>query len=393
MSEWIEHTLGEVCSRLKSGSNITAKDIHEAGRFPVFGGNGIRGYAAEANFSGECAIIGRQGAYCGNVRYFRGEARMSEHAIVACAGPSHHTRFLAYLLSTMNLGSLSGQAAQPGLSVKVLAQQTVRMPPLETQRRIAAILGAYDDLIEVNRRRVAVLEEMTLGLFEEWFVRLRFPGNETVPIVETPDGPLPAGWSLRALHEVSSFINRGIAPKYDNASATVVVNQKCIRDGRLSLTLARRQSKVPPPAKLVQVGDVLINSTGVGTLGRLAQVEEAPEGLTVDSHVTIVRPASLDDRDFLGIKLLSLQSTFEHLGAGSTGQTELSRHAVGAQLIAWPTNDLRASFGRLVRPMRSLAHGLLRHNEKLAASRDLLLPRLISGQLSVAAAEHELEAA
>src|SRR5690554_5083741 len=99
----------------------------------------------------------------------------------------------------MNLGSLSRPAAQPGLSVKVLGQQSVRMPSRQNQEQIAAILGAYDDLIEVNRRRVAVLEEMARGLFEEWFVRFRFPGHENVPIVDTPDGPLPEGWSFDAL--------------------------------------------------------------------------------------------------------------------------------------------------------------------------------------------------
>jgi type I restriction enzyme S subunit len=393
VSEWIELRLGEVCSRLSSGTNITAKDIHEAGSFPVFGGNGIRGYAAEANFSGECAIIGRQGAYCGNVRYFIGEARMSEHAIVAYAGPSHHTRFLAYLLSNMNLGSLSGQAAQPGLSVKVLAQQSLRMPSRQDQARIAEILGAYDDLIEVNRRRVAVLEEMARGLFEEWFVRFRFPGHESVPLVDTPDSPLPQGWDRKTVEEVTSFISRGIAPKYSEDSETLVVNQKCIRDGRVNLALARRQTKTPPVAKLVQVGDVLINSTGVGTLGRVAQAEEVPEGLTVDSHVTLVRPERQEDRDYLGLLLLNLQPIFEHLGAGSTGQTELSRHAVGAQVVSWAPPTLRMSFGRTVRPMRSLVVELLKQNERLASSRDLLLPRLISGQLSVEAAERDLELA
>ncbi|MBN9478917.1 MAG: restriction endonuclease subunit S [Bordetella sp.] len=267
------------------------------------------------------------------------------------------------------------------------------LPPLDTQRRIASILGAYDDLIEVNRRRVAVLEEMARGLFEEWFVRFRFPGHESVPLVATPDGPLPQGWSRNIVEEVTSFINRGIAPKYSDDSETLVVNQKCIRDGRLNLALARRQTKTPPAAKLVQVGDVLINSTGVGTLGRVAQAEEVPQGLTVDSHVTIVRPACQDDRDYLGLLLLSMQQTFEHLGAGSTGQTELSRQAVGAQVVPWAPKGLRTSFGAAVRPMRALVVKLIRQNERLAESRDLLLPRLLSGQLSVEAAERDLELA
>ena len=147
MSEWREVSLGAVCSHLRSGKNITAKDIHEAGEVPVFGGNGIRGYTSESNFSGECAIIGRQGAYCGNVRYFNGSAHMSEHAVVACADVENDTRFLAYLLSTMNLRRLSSQAAQPGLSVRVLAKEPLRVPPLAVQQRIASVIGSMDDLI------------------------------------------------------------------------------------------------------------------------------------------------------------------------------------------------------------------------------------------------------
>lgn len=393
MSEWNEHRLGEVCSRLSSGSNITAKDIHESGSFPVFGGNGIRGFADEANFSGECAIIGRQGAYCGNVRYFIGEARMSEHAVVACAGPSHNTRFLAYLLSHMNLGKLSGQAAQPGLSVKVLSQQTVRMPSRQHQERIAEILGAYDDLIEVNRRRIAVLEEMARGLFEDWFVRFRFPGHEAVPILDTPDGPLPEGWRWDRIGDVTAYVNRGMAPKYDDDAKTLVIGQKCIRDYRLSLVLARKQSKKVPVEKVVQPGDILINSTGTGTLGRVAQAEQVPLELTVDSHVTIVRPILPEDRDYLGLSLFAMQPIFEHLGAGSTNQTELARSAVQNQMLAWPPIDLRAQFGRIVRPMRELVEQLTQQNASLAASRDLLLPRLISGQLSVTEAERALEEA
>lgn len=85
MAEWRECSLESVCSRLSSGKGISAKLISESGVYPVYGGNGIRGYTDTSNFKGECAIVGRQGAYCGNVRYFRGEAYMTEHAVVVCA--------------------------------------------------------------------------------------------------------------------------------------------------------------------------------------------------------------------------------------------------------------------------------------------------------------------
>lgn len=145
-----QFALGEICVRLSSGKSIPAADVFDKGRYPVIGGNGVRGYTDEANFSGDCAVIGRQGAACGNVRYFSGEAYMTEHAIVAQASENHDTHFLAYLLSTMNLGHLSAQSAQPGLSVKTLSQQRVEMPNLDIQKAIVALLGTLDAKVALN---------------------------------------------------------------------------------------------------------------------------------------------------------------------------------------------------------------------------------------------------
>ena len=152
MEQFVEYELGPICSRLSSGNGISAKNITEQGAFPVFGGNGLRGYTNTSNFKGDCAIIGRQGAFCGNVRYFCGEAYMTEHAVVCCANEYHNTRYLAYLLSTMNLGRLSGQSAQPGLSVKTLAKQIVKMPSLEQQQKVASLLAALDSKIAANEK-------------------------------------------------------------------------------------------------------------------------------------------------------------------------------------------------------------------------------------------------
>lgn len=145
------YRLGDVCSRLSSGRGISASEVSEKGQYPVVGGNGVRGYADTFNFAGDCAVIGRQGAACGNVRFYSGKAYMTEHAVVACTTTDHNTRYLAYLLSTMGLGRLSAQSAQPGLSVKTLAKQLVSMPDLETQNRTVELLGRLDDKIALNR--------------------------------------------------------------------------------------------------------------------------------------------------------------------------------------------------------------------------------------------------
>lgn len=135
----------------------------------------------------------------------------------------------------------------------------------------------------------------------------------------------------------------------------------------------------------MRAGDVLINSTGVGTLGRVAQVLEDIESCTVDTHVSIVRPGKDCDADFFGLTLLAKQPHFEAQGVGSTGQTELSRGRIAEMGLVVPPMATQRTFAGLVRPMRSLAITLQKKNQNLRTTRDLLLPKLISGELDVSA--------
>ena len=144
--------LGDVCDRLSSGKNITAKDVREFGTYPVYGANGLRGYSEVSNFEGECCVIGRQGALCGNVRYFAGKAYMSDHAVVAMFDATCETKYMLYQLKKMDLGKLSSQAAQPGLSVRDMAEQEIFLPPLPTQRKIVAKLDAVRERCEKLKR-------------------------------------------------------------------------------------------------------------------------------------------------------------------------------------------------------------------------------------------------
>lgn len=298
-------------------------------------------------------------------------------------------RFLLYAMlgddMQGQIRSLGSGATVQHMRVPDCEKLTLRLPPLPVQRRIASILSAYDDLIENNMRRIAILEEMAQRIYEEWFIRFRFPGHQNVRMVESALGPVPEGWNVTTLGASCAYINRGLAPKYDDSAPGIVINQKCIRGQRLSLSEARRQSKPVPKEKLVMIGDVLINSTGVGTLGRVAQVLEPLVSCTVDTHVSIVRPSNGVDHDFFGLALLSKQSHFEAQGVGSTGQTELSRGRIADTGILLPPKALQEQFGHLARPMRQLGVKLQAKNDNLRMSRDLLLPKLVSGELDVSA--------
>lgn len=333
-------------------------------------------------------LLAMYGANVGQLGWLRVPATLNQAICGLIINPDKADfRYVFYALMETRAGLIAQAqgAAQQNLNQDKIKDFEIPCPSLSTQRRIASVLSAYDDLIESNTRRIAILEEMARRIYEEWFVCFRFPGHENVRMVESELGLVPKGWDVTTLGAVCVYINRGLAPKYDDDAPGIVINQKCIRDQRLSLSEARRQSKPVAKEKLVMFGDVLINSTGVGTLGRVAQVMETLESCTVDTHVSIVRSSNDVDCNFFGLAMLSKQSHFEAQGVGSTGQTELSRARISDTLILLPTRPLQDQFGKLVQPIRQLAVRLQAKNANLRTTRDLLRPKLISGELDVSA--------
>ncbi|ADI30169.1 restriction endonuclease subunit S [Methylotenera versatilis] len=153
---------------------------------------------------------------------------------------------------------------------------------------------------------------------------------------------MKAGWQTEKLGEVCALLNRGISPKYIESSGICVLNQKCIRDHRVSYDQARRHDlaeKSVSENRFIQLGDVLVNSTGTGTLGRVAQVRETPEEpTTVDSHVTIVRPKEGKFyQDFFGYMLILIEEAIKESGEGCGGQTELARSVLAEKFsVSYP---------------------------------------------------------
>ena len=376
MVEYAKYELKNVCSRLSSGKSISSKMISEEGRYPVYGGNGLRGYTDHSNFSGDCAIIGRQGAFCGNVRYFCGEAYMTEHAVIVCANNLNNTHYLAYLLSTMNLGRLSGQSAQPGLSVKTLGIQEIMLPSIEYQNKVVALLSSLDEKIAVNNNINDNLQQQAAAIFRSWFV-------DCAPF----GGKAPDEWKNVTLEDITALISRGITPKYADDTDKIVINQKCIRNHTIDLSLARTHTPKIINEKWLRFGDLLINSTGDGTLGRAAQVWFQPKNLTVDSHVTIARPAKENLIFYIGLWGILHEKEIESLHTGSTGQTELPRDRVKAMELRLPDNDTLDRFNALITPMATAIVANQEENNRLAALRDAILPKLMSGEIDVSAVQ------
>jgi len=291
-------------------------------------------------------------------------------------------RFVKYLFDATikrHARQFSQGATQDNLSQEKLLSLDFEVPNVGEQVRIAEILSSYDDLIENNRRRMALLEESARLLYREWFVRLRFPGHAHTRIA---DG-VPHGWERRSLADVTIFLKRGITPTYDEDAEGIVINQKCVRDGRVNIELARHQSKDVVVERLLKCGDVLVNSTGEGTLGRVAQLKTQLLNCTVDTHVTIVRPREDVFPHYFGLAVMEWEPRFSTMGKGATNQTELSPATIGATQITMPHHSVARQFELVVDAMYEQVTNLVTQNQKLRTARDLLLPRLMSGELAV----------
>ena len=253
-----------------------------------------------------------------------------------------------------------------------LAPYHVKLPDFEAQKKIVSLLDSIEHKIETNIAINDNLEQQAVALFKSWFVDFSLFG-----------GTVPENWEDTTLENITTLITRGIAPKYSDNSDQTVVNQKCIRNHTIDLSLARTHTPKAINEKWLKFGDLLINSTGDGTLGRVAQVWFAPKALTVDSHVTIVRPAREELIFYIGLWGILHEKEIESLHTGSTGQTELPRDRVKMLKLLLPDNISLSRFNSIIAPMASTIILNQEENQKLASLRDTLLPKLMSGEIDV----------
>jgi type I restriction enzyme S subunit len=363
---------------LKRGYDLPNSERQD-GIVPIVSSAGIFGHHNQAKVEGPGVVTGRYGTL-GEVFYVEEDFWPLNTALYVQDFKGNDKRFTAYFLKQILKGTTSDKAAVPGVNRNDLhARKVYVTTDTDTQQRIADILSSYDDLIENNSRRIDLLEQSARLLYKEWFVSLRFPGHEHITV---KDG-VPQGWEKTTVGNMSDFLSRGITPTYDDEAPGLVINQKCIRDGLLNLQLARHQKKEVPKDKLVRFGDVLVNSTGEGTLGRIAQVITNLENCTTDSHVTIVRPSPKIGQYYFGMALLGMESYLSTMGRGATNQTELSRATIADIEMLLPSTSIALEFEGITKDLYSQISNLLNQNEKLQQARDLLLPRLMNGEIPV----------
>ena len=397
MKEWKEYKMGDVFAYLKSGKGIHANEISSKGEYPVYGGNGVRGYTTRNNFEGDCAIIGRQGAFCGNVRYFKGKAYMTEHAIIAVANENNSTRFLAYLLSIMNLGRFSSQSAQPGLSVTELAKQSIRIPSLSVQKKIANILSSLDDKIELNRRINDNLEQQAQALFKAWFVDFEpFKDGE---FVDDDFGRRPYGWNVKPLKYLVEKVKSGDWGK-DEQMGNHTMRTFCMRGADFPDIKEGSKGKMPIRyileknfrEKTLCDGNVVVEISGgspTQSTGRIVLIDKTFIADCDNALICTNFCKSLEIKESFSLFFYLLwQYLYDKkvmfiYENGSNGLKNLNINSLlERELFVIPPKEIISRFNLVVSLLLSKKQANGIEISRLASLRDTLLPKLMSGNMS-----------
>ena len=306
---------------------------------------------------------------------------LNQHIFKVTSAECVDKKYLYYLLKSLKptFTAIASNKQTTGLghvTVKDLKELIVDLPERNEQEAISNYLYALDSKIHLNEQVNDNLQQQAAAIFRSWFV-------DCAPF----GGKAPDEWKNVTLEDITALISRGITPKYADDTDQIVINQKCIRNHTIDLSLARTHTPKVINEKWLRFGDLLINSTGDGTLGRAAQVWFQPKNLTVDSHVTIARPAKENLIFYIGLWGILHEKEIESLHTGSTGQTELPRDRVKAMELRLPDNDTLDRFNALITPMAAAIVANQEENNRLAALRDAILPKLMSGEIDVSAVQ------
>jgi type I restriction enzyme S subunit len=299
------------------------------------------------------------------------------HMIIIRANDKVSQKYLGYAMKAHQWEVLQldeGSTGQTELNRERLLDEIMISYPTSfaLQETIVKTLEGIDRKLLINEKVNDNLQQQAAAIFRSWFV-------DCAPF----GGKAPDEWENVTLEDITALVSRGITPKYADDTDQIVINQKCIRNHTIDLSLARTHTPKIINEKWLRFGDLLINSTGDGTLGRAAQVWFQPKNLTVDSHVTIARPAKENLIFYIGLWGILHEKEIESLHTGSTGQTELPRDRVKAMELLLPDNETLDRFNGLITPMAAAIVANQEENNRLAALRDAILPKLMSGEIDV----------
>lgn len=356
--------------RLKRGYDLPNQNIVEGG-YPVVASSQIKAYHNNSKVEPPIVVTGRSGTL-GKVQYIQEPCWPLNTTLYSKSFRDNCPKYVYYFLKQMNLENYNAGAGVPTLNQNHLQKIKIKIPSLVTQERIAAILSSYDDLIEANKKRIHVLEDMVEELYKEWFVRFRFPNWESTKFMKGT----PEGWEFRKLTEISD-ITYGYA--FDSSRfSNECVGKKIVRIRNIPESMSLDfTDEVVDDRYIIRNGDFLIGMDGIFHMNRwydgesylvqrTCRISAKSKVFQAYLRLAMKAPISFYQATILG-------ATVGHLGAKHLNEV----------VIILPSEEYLPLLGRL-NNIDELILEIELTNRNLEAQRDNLLPRLISGELSVA---------
>lgn len=324
------------------------------------------------SFDTECVLLaGNNANGIFPLKYFHGKFDAYQRTYIVTPRDLNRltTKFLYYALrpKLSELRSVSTGAATKFLTLTILNETEIEVPQLSTQHRIASILFAYDELIANNQRRICILEDMAQSLYREWFVHFRYPGCESVPLTDSPLGPIPQGWGVlefRSIFEIkygktlpkTEIAENGLYPVY-GAGDVIGYYDKVLCPQKCALVTSR--------------------GNGSGTVWRTRGA-----AFVTNNSLTIMPKKQVDYWGYTYIELLLKHSNVMAAKTGSAQPQVTIENLSYVQAIV-PPRELVEKFCAFATPMYEQVDSLFENTANLRRTRDLLLPRLLSGQVSL----------
>jgi len=384
---WERHSWGELAS-LEYGKALRGYRKGVGIGYRVYGTNGPIGWHSQPLFRGPGVIVGRKGAYRG-IFFSKDPCWVIDTAFYLNIRDLEKVdpKFAFYQLKTVNLDDIDSGSAIPSTSRAAFYAIPIELPPLPIQHKMVALLSTYDDLLENNNRQINVLEEMARRIYYEWFVEFRYPGHDTVRLVNSQLGPAPDGWQIVSLEEICDLMKAGATPSRsravywtDGTNDWFTTNE--LQDGFLlrsteqvtDAALADRKTHV------FRSGTILMAIYGSPTVGRLGVL--VTDGCCNQAALAMRSREERVPQMALFYLLMNLRDHFNRIAHGAA-QQNISKEKVGATRVLCPPAALLSHWADLIRPLWQQRLVLTKAVSNLKSSRDLLLPRLISGEIDV----------
>ena len=408
MSEWKEVKLGDVilhsCSGGTPKSNVSE---YYDGEIPWLNTKEIdfnRIYQTERNITQKgldnssakwidekCVIIAMYGATAGKIAINMIPLTTNQ----ACCNLKVDDRladfrYIFYFLKKdfKFLASLANGGAQQNLNSQIIKDYVIKLPSLSIQKEISDLLWTIDAKIETNNKLNEKLEEMAQAIFKSWFVD--FEPFKDKPFHETELGMIPEGWEVVSLDELTSKFGTGLNPRKNfvlghgnNYYVTIknMNNNRIYLDDKCDKVDDEALLKINARSKLKK-GDLLFS--GIGTIGRVAMVNEEPQNWNTSESVFNMHPSELCTSEFLYVLLLSdVFQKFVKMNALGAVQQGIRMASLKSYTIAIPEKKVMLSFCSIIKPIVDYIQSNNEENDRLASLRDTLLPRLMSGELIV----------